>query len=146
MFDEQLSRSPSEDPFESGQKAAGPAFATASSLSPRNHAFRPCQLGLLGLAIAVFLWGFGYKLSLYHKTQSNGSVVKMWVEHRNTTEVLDSSFNSGFSRIPILQALSIAIHLQLADQSSIICTEHIARRNIQYFDYLIPFRSPPAQS
>ena len=47
--------------------------------------FRPLSLALIGLAVAVTLWGFGYKLSLY----SNSSdplprlpEAKVWIEHR----------------------------------------------------------------
>jgi hypothetical protein len=46
---------------------------------------RPFSLGLVGLAIAVFLWGLAYKLSLYHSPQNNGGrtiVAKMWVGPR----------------------------------------------------------------
>ena len=46
---------------------------------------RPLSLGLIGLAVAVFLWGLAYKLSLYHSPQDNGAktiVAKMWVGPR----------------------------------------------------------------
>jgi hypothetical protein len=46
---------------------------------------RPFSLGLIALAIAVFLWGLGYKLSLYHSQQNHEartSVAKLWVDPR----------------------------------------------------------------
>jgi hypothetical protein len=46
---------------------------------------RPLSLGLIGLAVAVFLWGLAYKLSLYHSQQNNGArtnVAKMSVSPR----------------------------------------------------------------
>jgi hypothetical protein len=46
---------------------------------------RPFSLGLVGLAVAVFLWGLAYKLSLYHSQQNNGArtiVAKMWIGPR----------------------------------------------------------------
>lgn len=46
---------------------------------------RPLNLGLVGLAVAVFLWGLAYKLSLYHSEQNNGTrkiVAKKWVGPR----------------------------------------------------------------
>jgi hypothetical protein len=46
---------------------------------------RPFSLGLIALAIAVFLWGLGYKLSLYHSQQNHeagASVAKLWVDPR----------------------------------------------------------------
>ncbi|MFZ0304357.1 MAG: hypothetical protein WAL75_16825 [Terracidiphilus sp.] len=40
---------------------------------------------LIGLAIAVALWGYGYKLSLYHRhpgTSSVNQVAKLWTKER----------------------------------------------------------------
>lgn len=46
-----------------------------------SHIFRPCALGFLALAIAVALWGFGYKLSRYDphpSAASRASIAKLW--------------------------------------------------------------------
>jgi hypothetical protein len=48
----------------------------------------PFNLGLIGLAVAVALWGFAYKLSLYHPDQSSQarmSVAKMWLGPEGTS-------------------------------------------------------------
>jgi hypothetical protein len=47
----------------------------------------PLSIGLLGLALAVALWGIGYKLSLYrpHPTSSvRAGAAKLWVGPRNS--------------------------------------------------------------
>jgi hypothetical protein len=43
---------------------------------------RPLRLALVGLAVAVALWGFAYKLSLYRSDQNRAfhvNVAKMWL-------------------------------------------------------------------
>jgi hypothetical protein len=43
---------------------------------------RPLRLALVGLAVAVALWGFAYKLSLYRSDQNRSfpvNVAKMWL-------------------------------------------------------------------
>ena len=44
----------------------GPGIHAQRKRSFPMWAFRPCAIGFIGLAIAVFSWGLGYKLSLYH--------------------------------------------------------------------------------
>jgi hypothetical protein len=58
---------------------------------------RPFSLGLVGLAVAVFLWGLANKLSLYHSRQNNGAriiVAKMWVGPRPNLVVPKSERSS----------------------------------------------------
>lgn len=53
----------------------------------RMQMLRPCVLGFLGLGLAVFLWGFSWKLSRYdnhRKASTRDSVAKMWIEPRST--------------------------------------------------------------
>jgi hypothetical protein len=48
---------------------------------------RPISIGLLGLALAVVLWGIGYKLSLYRPHPApavRAGVAKLWVGPRNS--------------------------------------------------------------
>jgi hypothetical protein len=48
-----------------------------------KQVFKPSALGLGGLVIAVALWGFGYKLSLYHRHPTpvqQATVAKLWIE------------------------------------------------------------------
>ena len=44
---------------------------------------RPCSLALFGLAVAIALWGFSYKISLYHRhrlSPMRSVVAKLWFE------------------------------------------------------------------
>ena len=47
--------------------------------------FKPCTLGFIALALAVVIWGYGYKLSLYFTTPDTDEIpaAKLWIEHRN---------------------------------------------------------------
>jgi len=54
----------------------------AFCMSRWRYVIRPLNLGLIGLAIAVALWGFAYKLSLYHPHRNHTArtyVAKMWL-------------------------------------------------------------------
>jgi hypothetical protein len=145
MFDEDSGRSVPQKSFQAKQRPAHPATAaTSPHFSHLNHLFSPSHFGLIGLALAVFLWGFGYKLSLYYQAPSRGTVVKMWVEQRNSSAIFGSTFNAKFSPISDSQALPGAVQVHLPDRSSITCIAHIVRRNPNYSAFLIPFRSPPA--
>lgn len=44
------------------------------------------MLGFIALALAVVVWGYGYKLSLYFTapdSQDEIPAAKLWIEHRN---------------------------------------------------------------
>ena len=63
--------------------ASSPANGRFSARHPAWHSlFRPVSILLIGLALAVFLWGLGYKLSLYHPHRNHPgqtSVAKLWI-------------------------------------------------------------------
>ncbi len=107
---------------------------------------RPCVLGCAALAIAVLLWGYGYKLSLYHQHERHSQVpvAKLWIEHRS------SAFSSA-SKLRI-RANSLTVSLPFA---------HLAPHNLCELEQpldrpsfkvarlatagsLIPLRSPPS--
>ncbi|HKF47046.1 MAG TPA: hypothetical protein VKB38_06775 [Terracidiphilus sp.] len=53
---------------------------------------RPVKVGLVALAIAIFLWGFAYKISRYqvHRTTlSRVSTFRLWDESRHIRAVVD---------------------------------------------------------
>ncbi len=110
-----------------------------------RQVFRPCTLGLIGLAISVALWGFGYKLSLYHRhsTFARIPIAKLWIEPRNASVAAASSLSTKSHLIPASQAFPVPIqelpsHSRAAASIFPVCT-----RDVAYFDFLIPFRSPP---
>lgn len=105
---------------------------------------RPGTFGLL--AIAVFLWGYGYKLSLYHPHRSpdaRASVAKLWIESKS----------AGALHVP---ARPYAIGAAHADEAS---TGHAALQDLgrtalpptprsrgTILETLLPSRAPPASS
>lgn len=67
--------------------AGGRGELVGSSVHGLRVIMRPLNLGLIGLAIAVAIWGFAYKLSLYqpHPNQSaQTTVAKMWLGPEGT--------------------------------------------------------------
>jgi len=53
--------------------------------------FRPTSLGCLGLALAVYLWGYNYKLSLYHPHHNaplRTLSAKLWVDQRDHADIV----------------------------------------------------------
>jgi hypothetical protein len=114
-----------------------------------RHKFRPCALGLIGLGIAVAFWGFGYKLSLYHGHASPSSripVARLWIEPRGAFSPATSRIRAKSYLSRQSPAISVPIsrppHLDSAGAN----IPPVFRRGITYFDFLIPFRSPPPQS
>ena len=82
---------------------------------------RPCALGIVGLAVAVFLWGYGYKLSLYHchsGSSSHTPVAKLWIEPRSAPIAAASS----------LKAKSHFVACNCRDRSA--ASQHVPRRRL----------------
>jgi len=73
--------------------SCSPQFCDGSGVCPpparrlnRAPLFTPFTISLLGLAIAVALWGYGYKLSLYHRHPDRttvNAVAKLWIKDRS---------------------------------------------------------------
>jgi hypothetical protein len=71
--------------------AAAALSKQGSQVSQDDESWRPrprlLAAALIGLAVAVTLWGLGYKLSLYHFGASSASptpLAKLWIEPRNS--------------------------------------------------------------
>jgi len=65
----------------------GRAEFVASSVRRLWRMMRPSRIGFVGLAVAVAMWGFAYRLSLYHPDQNRPartSVAKMWLGPEGT--------------------------------------------------------------
>lgn len=108
---------------------------------------RPCAPALIALAVLVFLWGLGYKLSLYHNPRNNVSrvtVAKLWTGPRMARLVPPSAagqmqhspsgahaFSAAAGAFPPLQVVA-------ALRSCTVLQGSCARRS------LIPPRSPPS--
>jgi hypothetical protein len=75
---------------------------------------RPLRLALVGLAVAVALWGFAYKLSLYRSDQNRSfpvNVAKMWLgpEGSSAAAVNRSATQASPGQAPQPALLSQAI-------------------------------------
>jgi hypothetical protein len=107
---------------------------------------RPCAFGIVGLAIAVFLWGYGYKLSLYHRhswSTSQAPVAKMWVGPRSASVLAASKPGAKFHRIAGSLAFAVPIQNHLLLSRAIFGTFTISTRSFASFNFLIPSRAPP---
>ena len=66
----------------------------APQIPQTRRASRPWAVGLLGLAIAVAFWGFGYKLSRYNlhsDTNSRASFAKLWDKHQDSAKIAETA-------------------------------------------------------
>lgn len=109
---------------------------------------RPYAIGLIGLSIAVVLWGFGYKLSLYYLhavSQERIPVAKLWIQSRDSSVVVMASRLKAKSHLVLdSQAVLSSInqrHPCLDCAAAVISPVCWSRH--PYFDFLISLRSPP---
>lgn len=118
-----------------------------SQRATRKQLLRPYALGLIALATTVALWGFGYKLSLYHRQASPSErllVAKLWIEPRKASLAAAPSAKAKSHHIPDLQALSTAFQKVPNLRRVIALILPLSARGVAHFDFLIPFRSPPS--
>jgi hypothetical protein len=107
---------------------------------------RPYAFGIVGLAIAVFLWGYGYKLSLYHchsGSSSNTTVAKLWIETRNPSATTASVSEAKSHLFPGSQALFVLVQERPRLNRAVAHSLPLTARCIEYLVSLIPSRSPP---
>lgn len=108
--------------------------------------FRRYALGLLGIAGVFVVCGVEYKLSVYrcHSTSSSRvPIAQLWIESRDASEATVSSSKIKSYQLPGSQAFYIPIRRlpQLSRTAGRIL--RVRPRDVAYFDFLIPFRSPP---
>ncbi len=84
-------------------------FVTAEGKNrPRWLTINPLTFCLLGLALAVFLWGLEYKVSLYHphaKHSARMAVAKLWVGPRKPVSARNSRIKWHTPPAPASQLL-----------------------------------------
>jgi hypothetical protein len=105
---------------------------------------RPCSLGLIALALCVFLWGYGYKLSLYHAHRnpvSRASVAKLWVESKSgrNLQILARAYALAVPDAP--RATGHQLPLREVGRTFLPATP---RSLGAVLDSLLPSRAPPA--
>jgi hypothetical protein len=113
---------------------------------PWRQLFRPFPLALVGLAITVALWGYGYKLSLYHACptpSSRASVAKLWDGPRNTSLAVASRLTTKSRLIPGSQTLWVPSQPVLNTSRTAALVFPPRTCGVRYSNSPIPSRSPP---
>jgi hypothetical protein len=108
----------------------------------------PHVLGLAGLAFAISIWAFGYRLSIYfeHPTPTlRASAAKLWIEPRNASAAAASRLIVDAHRIAGSAAISLSIRPFPRLDRALICAPPERTHRPASFGFLIPFRSPPPQ-
>jgi hypothetical protein len=147
LFDQMFARSPIPIHANATRKSALRTRPLArSQYSSWRRVSRPYAFGIVGLAITVFLWGYGYKLSLYHhhsRPSSLASVAKLWIEPRSASVLAASRPMAKLHRIAGSLAFTAPIQNDLWLSRTIFCILPASSRSSPSFDFLIPSRAPP---
>lgn len=136
-------------PLPEKRSAAASIAALRSAVSSFKQTFRPCRLGLLALAFAVALWGYGYKMSRFEFRNDSGvrfPIARFLVEHR--------SGNVGGPTLRLKRQLRTQLDTEKdalvagLQFSSPVLSYKAARviapaRALPFFDSALPLRSPP---
>jgi hypothetical protein len=104
-----------------------------------------CALGIVGLAIAVVLWGYGYRISLYHRHAAplaNASVAKLWIDPNGASVAVPSRLKAKAHLLPGSQAFAGPVQRFHRLSSAAACTVPLCERRVAFF-LLIPSRAPP---
>ena len=115
-----------------------------SGRSIRNR----CAAACIGLAIAVALWGFGYRLSRYDlhpNATTRASVAKLWDKHQDLTEASPKAGAADRTdvRLPAQTAFP-AFSFAGEPQKAPFCpAETHLRLPIPILSSPVPLRSPP---
>lgn len=135
----------------SAQSCTLPGRALAWGRDLWRQISNPLALGLLGLAVAVTVWGYGYKLSLYivpSGTSSSRIPAKLWIEHRFGFSELSSSATTPNLKARIFAQPSVWALLAAGPEFSshnvtALLSGALRSRTIPFFHAAIPLRSPP---
>ncbi|HEY1766106.1 MAG TPA: hypothetical protein VGG26_00535 [Terracidiphilus sp.] len=107
----------------------------------------PNPMGLIGLAFAIAIWGYGYRLCTYqlHPSSTSPTVAaKLCLEPRHSS--LSSAFRlrAGTLSLPVAPAaVSVFLPPSAGCASAFVCAPADHAPRAASFQFLIPFRSPP---
>jgi hypothetical protein len=122
--------------------------AKAKSLRAVLTNLKPNAPILVGLAIAITLWGFGYRLSQYQvhpPAAAQAAQAKLCVEPRNPALAAASQLKTSQQLVVEAPVVPVSvIPEQFTDRGPIHTDPERTYRSIS-FHFLIPFRSPPPQ-
>lgn len=130
-----------------GAAAGGQAATAARRALLWRSMLRPCTPGLIGLAITVFLWGLGYKLSLYqpHREVSRkATMAKLWTGRRDLSAVSQEPRTQPHAgpRIHFLAAQGYAPPLATSAAACILRAPALVRLASAI---RLPSRAPPSR-
>jgi hypothetical protein len=114
----------------------------------RKDNWKPRDLVLVGLAITVALWGFGYRLSTYqlHFTESARiAAAKLCAEPRNSLAAVSAHQAAPHLLASVPVPLSSHGFFTLSRSGIAPALPEQRAYRPANFDFLIPFRSPPPQ-
>lgn len=145
------------DPVSAGNESStAPPIASKTLL--RRHAqvtrcfhstktSKPWALGLIGLAIAIALWGFGYKISRYNPhpaPSSRASVAKLWDKHQDIAQISSGAKANAQSLAP--RPALILVHYTHTQRPEAFCRGSEFNRLSALFRSATPLRSPPSRT
>jgi hypothetical protein len=114
---------------------------------PPGGTFRPYAFGLLTLALAIALWGFGYRLSRYNphpSAASRASMAKLWDKQLDSPSSVTSILNSRAHLTSGLRILWISIERPQGMEASVaLDIDQRDERPSRNLRRLSPSRSPP---
>jgi hypothetical protein len=119
-------------------------IADGKRVATWRRLFRPSALGTLGLTLAVVLWGYNYKLSLYRSHRDSASrilVAKLWVDQRHAAAPANAERHplpNAIEPAPLPPFRRIHVGALLIRPARVGCTA--GHRS------LLPLRSPPFSS
>jgi hypothetical protein len=115
---------------------------------PVKGRLQPRSLALLGLAVAIALWGFGYRLSQYQlhpASNAQAAAAKLCIEPRNPSLTAVSVLKASLHVLAVAPAVYPSVQpFHLNDSAPLGSLLESSYRSAT-FDFLIPFRSPPPQ-
>jgi len=120
-------------------------LATPVTRTGGRHILRPLGIGLIVLALAIVLWGIGYRLSLYRPhpdPSARVSVAKLWVGPRKAV-----CFTSPTKRLalpsPDSQLVGVQNHTSPSGLDAILVISAASASNVRVHLLLRTLRSPP---
>ena len=114
----------------------------------RNQIHTFSLLGVCGLALAVFLWSFSYKLSLYQRHPApvvRTSVAKLWIEPAKSSLVAVQRLRTQSHLAAGPQIICASIRWLPRLRPAATCIYSVQAASLQSFHLPTSLRSPPPQ-
>jgi hypothetical protein len=124
------------------------ARAARRRLSGWRRVAHPSVLGVFGLALAIFLWGYSYRLSLYQPQRDIASrtlAAKLWVDQKHAAAT--PQLNQNTERYASADAPALfPVHLFEPVYVGAIVAQPTLVHRPYVLQSLLPLRSPPIPS